>query len=114
LYDSNKEGQKSILLKSINYIKSNYNKDITLEKISDKFNLSPYYYSRIFKEFTGKNYSEYITYIRIENAKRMLQENLLSVKEIGFKIGYNDPNYFSRVFKKVLGISPTEYKSKLN
>lgn len=105
---------KSILLKSIDYIKNNYNKDITLDKVANEFNLSPYYFSRTFKEFTGENYSEYVTNIRIEKAKEMLKKQNLSIKEICFKVGYNDPNYFSRVFKKVERISPTEYKYNLN
>lgn len=113
LYREDQNNCKNILLKSIDYIKNNYYKDITLDKVANKFNLSPYYFSRTFKEFVGVNYSEYITEIRIEKAKQMLKDHDLSIKEICFKVGYNDPNYFSRVFKKVEKISPTEYKSNV-
>ncbi len=47
---------------------------------------------------------------RIDIAKEMLRTNKYSVKEICYQIGYNDPNYFSRLFKKLVGVSPTEYK----
>lgn len=103
---------KNIISKSIEYINNNFTKDIMLEEVSNYVNVSSFYFSKLFKEYTGKNYVDYITDLRIEIAKKKLRVGNASIKEICYEVGYNDPNYFSRVFKKIEGISPTEYKMK--
>ena len=75
-------------------------------------NISPYYFSKLFKEATGENFIEYLTNIRIDKAKELLEKSDLSMKEICAMCGYSDPNYFSRTFKKNVGLTPTEYKEK--
>ena len=77
-------------------------------------NTSPYYFSRIFKEETGKNFVEYLTGVRMERAKELLKEGRCSIKEICCMTGYSEPNYFSRTFKKNMGITPTEYSRKFS
>lgn len=106
------EQSKRILNEALDYIQENYNKDITLESVANYVNVSPFYFSRCFKEITGINFIDYLTDYRIKAAKDMLRKGMLNVKEICYKVGYSDPNYFSRVFKKIEGISPTEYKHK--
>ena len=76
-------------------------------------NISPYYFSKVFKEECGLNFIEYLTNIRIDKAKELLEKSNLSIKEICVSCGYTDPNYFSRSFKKNVGVTPTEYKEKL-
>jgi two-component system response regulator YesN len=95
------------------YIMENSNTDISLEMIADRVNLSPYYISKLFKEQLGLNYIDFLTECRIERAKSLMSDSELSLKEITFEIGYNDPNYFSRVFKRVYGMSPTEYRKMI-
>lgn len=95
------------------YIMENSHADISLEMIADRVNLSPYYISKLFKEQLGLNYIDYLTECRIERAKSLMSDSELSLKEITYEIGYNDPNYFSRVFKRVYGISPTEYRKQI-
>ena len=94
------------------YITDNLKEDLNLESIAHNFNLSPYYFSRTFKEVMGCNLTDYINTIRIKKAKELLIENKMSIKEIGYTVGYSDPNYFSKVFKKYEGYSPKEYKVK--
>ncbi len=94
------------------YITDNLKEDLNLESIAHNFNLSPYYFSRSFKEVMGCNLTDYINTIRIKKAKELLIENKMSIKEIGYTVGYSDPNYFSKVFKKYEGYSPKEYKFK--
>ena len=101
---------RNVILKAIEYINNNFKKDIMLEEVASFVNISSFYFSKIFKEYTGKNYVDYITDLRIEVAKEKLREGIISIKEICYEVGYNDPNYFSRVFKKIEGLSPTEYK----
>lgn len=106
------ERSKSIIEMSKDYIKNNFNKDISLDDVSRAANISPYYFSKIFKEGTGQNFIEYLTNIRIEKAKELLDTTEHSMKEICTICGYSDPNYFSRSFKKNVGVTPTEYKSR--
>jgi two-component system response regulator YesN len=96
------------------YIKNNYSKPLSLDEVSYMVNISPYYFSKIFKEGTGENFIEYLTNIRIEKAKELLSNSDYSMKEICVMVGYSDPNYFSRSFKKNVGVTPTEYKELEN
>lgn len=104
------ERTNDIIIKAKQYIDQNYNKDISLDDISRNMNLSPYYFSKLFKEETGENFVEFLTGIRIEKAKQLLINPEMSMKEICSDVGYSDPNYFSRIFKKVVGQTPTEYR----
>lgn len=106
-----KEAQSSSVIdKAKEYIGTKYNKDISLDDVSREVDISPYYFSKIFKEATGENFIEYVTNIRISKAKELLQNSELSMKEICAAVGYSDPNYFSRTFKKNVGVTPTEFK----
>lgn len=100
----------SIVGRAREYIKAHYQKDISLDDVSREVNISPYYFSKLFKEETGENFIEYVTAVRMEKAKELLENTNKSMKEICLEIGYADPNYFSRSFKKNLGVTPTEYK----
>ncbi len=106
-----KEAQSSSIIdKAKDYIGARYNKDISLDDVSREVDISPYYFSKIFKEATGENFIEYVTNIRITKAKELLKNSEYSIKEICAEVGYSDPNYFSRTFKKNVGVTPTEYK----
>ena len=107
-----KEGKATngIINKAKEYIHRNYSRDISLDDVSKDVNISPYYFSKVFKDETGENFIEYLTNIRINKAKELLQNTNMSMKEIGCEIGYMDPNYFSRIFKKNIGVTPTEFK----
>lgn len=94
------------------YIKEHIAENITLEKMSEVSKLSSYYISRLFKKCLKMNFSDYVTYVRIKNAKNLLKNPYLSIKEISFKSGYADPNYFARVFKKETQISPTTFRKR--
>lgn len=104
------EKSKTIIETAKDYIRDNFHKDISLDDISRAVNISPYYFSKIFKEETGENFIEYLTNIRIDKAKELLSGTEYSMKEICSMVGYSDPNYFSRSFKKHVGVTPTEFK----
>ena len=76
-------------------------------------NISPYYFSKLFKEEAGENFIEYLTKVRIAHAKELLRNPALSIKEICILSGYSDPNYFSRIFKKQEGVTPSEYRDSM-
>lgn len=105
-----KENKVSLVIETaMDYIDKNFSKDIRLKEVAEEVAISPQYFSKIFKKELGVNFIEYLTQIRMEHAKKMLKDKSMSIKEICFIIGYNDPNYFSRLFKKVEGVSPTDY-----
>ena len=104
------EKSNDIIKTARKYIDDNFAKDISLDDVSRKVNISPYYFSKIFKEEIGLNFIEYLTNIRMDKAKELLTESNMSMKEICGACGYTDPNYFSRSFKKNVGVTPTEYK----
>ena len=109
-----KEIQASgVIARAKAFLEDNYKKDISLDDVSRTVDISPYYFSKLFKEQTGENFVEYLTNIRIENAKKLLQNCDLSIKNICADTGYSDPNYFSRIFKKLVGVTPTEYRERL-
>ncbi len=100
----------SVVERARSYIDYHFNKDISLDDVSREVDISPYYFSKLFKEETGKNFVEYVTEIRMNRAKELLLGSDMSMKEICSAVGYADPNYFSRTFKKNMGVTPTEYK----
>lgn len=100
----------SLILKARTYIDRNFGRDITLEEVSREVSVSPHYFSKLFKSETGENFIDYLTSVRISKAKEYLEGGKFSVKEICYQVGYSDPNYFSRIFKRVVGVTPTEFK----
>lgn len=107
---TNKFETDDIIRQAMKYIEENYNEDIKLAKLAKEIYISPDYFSRLFKKVAGCTYVEYITKIRIENAKLLLANPIISIAEVAKKTGYSDPNYFSKVFKKNVGLSPSQYK----
>ncbi len=91
-------------------MRENYDKDIALEDISRAVNLSPFYFSRFYKEETGVNFIDRLTGIRMDKAKELIADSTLSMKDVARTVGYSDPNYFSKLFKKVVGTTASEYK----
>lgn len=108
--DTTATAQK-IIEKATRYIMENYHRELSLIEVATYVNLSPYYFSRFFKENMGLNFSEQLLQIRIDKAKTLLCQNACSVKDVSYQVGFNDPNYFSKVFHKVTGIKASDYKS---
>lgn len=98
--------------KAIEFIDKNYKKQISLEDVAKHVHISPSHFSRGFKEFTGINFIDYVTKKRIEEAKKLLLTTNLNIGEVGLMVGYDDPNYFGRVFKNMVGMPPSKFKVK--
>lgn len=99
--------------KSLKYIEENYSRDITLQRLAEECNVSYHYFSKIFKQVTGKNYKEYIDYVRVTEAEKLMLTNRYSVSEVSYKVGISDQSCFYRLYKRVRGCSPTEFKAKM-
>lgn len=111
IQDINKD-QKNILAiqKAAEYIQKNFRKKVTIEDIAQEVYLSPCYISRIFKQGLGYTLTEYLTRVRIEEAKTMLKDPRYNVMRAGKESGFDNPAYFTRVFKKNEGITPSRFK----
>lgn len=92
------------------FISKNYQKDLSLKSLAKRFNYSPGYLSRAFKDVTGFNFVEYKNNVRIKEAGKMLQQSNLSVTEIASRVGFNNITHFGRVFKDITDLSPLEYR----
>jgi two-component system response regulator YesN len=100
------------IIKAMQYIDDNYTEDIGLSNLAAYVGLSESYLSYLFKKETGKGIANYISHLRLEEGKRLLQTSDLSVNEIVQKIGFSNIYYFSNTFKKAYGFSPTEYRKR--
>jgi two-component system response regulator YesN len=106
-----KKQQKDLLNKAIDFIDERYAEEtISLDKVAQKVNISPNYFSAMFSQEVGQTFVEYLTAKRISEAKRMLLQTELRSSEIAFAVGFRDSHYFSFVFKKVSGCTPSEYR----
>ncbi|WP_198543899.1 helix-turn-helix domain-containing protein [Petroclostridium xylanilyticum] len=98
--------------KILEYVNENLSRDISINDIADWIGFSTAYVSKIFKENIGKNYIDYLNGSRIEKAKQLLKNTQLPVKEVGFRVGFNNIQTFMRTFKKYEGITPGQYRDK--
>ncbi|WP_147676536.1 AraC family transcriptional regulator [Algibacter pacificus] len=96
------------------FLLNNLNKNFTLDEIATKFNYSKSYLHTKFKAKTGYPILVFFNLKKIQKACEYLNYTDLSVKEISFKIGFDDPLYFSRIFKNFMGKSPRNYKQNLD
>ncbi len=96
----------------IQYIKDNYREAISLQDLANSYYISDSYFSRIFKQHTGKNFIEYVTDFRITKAKDLLVYSSLKTNEVSTSVGYLDQRYFSQIFKRHTGMTPSSYKKK--
>ena len=100
---------RQVFESAVDYIYNNYSKNITLEDVAKYVYISPYYFSHGFKEYIGMSFVEYLKRVRIEEAKKLLLTTDMSIRKICNRVGYSDPNYFSRVFKSVMGVAPSSF-----
>ena len=100
-----------IILSAKKCIHQNYQNNISLDFVADYLCLSPNYFSKIFKKYTGQGFVDYLTDIRIKHATELLQSGKYMVYEVAGMVGYDNSSYFSQIFKKKTGISPYKVKS---
>lgn len=92
------------------FMEENISQKINLQQIADSLKLSKFYFSKKFLQHTGVSPIRYFLELKIKHACKLLDESNISVKDVALKIGYDDPYYFSRLFKKIMGLSPTQYR----
>ena len=110
IVENDTTGRNTVEKEMISYIQQNYKGKILLREFGEQFHLSEKYISRYFKEHFHITLSQYVTYLRLEHAKQMLQETDISVTEVAMQSGYQNISYFIRSFKKTYGVSPLKYR----
>lgn len=107
---NNSNVSNDYLQNAITYITANYNTEIHIKDLADSCNLSLSHFMYLFKEETGMTPLAYQQTLRIKDTMSALISSKVSITEIAAQVGYQDPLYFSRVFKKIVGMSPREYR----
>ena len=110
IVENDTTGRNTVEKEMVSYIQQNYTGKILLREFGEQFHLSEKYISRYFKEHFHITLSQYVTYLRLEHAKQMLQETNISVTEVAMQSGYQNISYFIRSFKKTYGVSPLKYR----
>ena len=98
--------------KAIAYIVENPSEDITLKSMAKSLNIVPDYFSKLFHDSVGTTFKNYLNIVRIDYAKRLLEESDLSVTAVGLECGYNSTAHFFRVFKKYTLTTPFKYREQ--
>ncbi|HEX8545511.1 MAG TPA: AraC family transcriptional regulator [Cytophagaceae bacterium] len=101
---------QDIIETTISYMREHLHEKITLETFAKLVNRSASHYSLVFKNRTSKSPIEYFNYLKIQRASQLLDFTSLPVHEIGERLAFDDPFYFSRLFKKIMGMSPSKYR----
>lgn len=99
--------------KSLQYIETNYSREISIAEIAHHVGLNKNYFSSIIKKQLGITLQGYLIKFRMNKACELLSNKILSIGDIARSVGYNDPLVFSKTFKKVKGVSPKEYRQRI-
>jgi AraC-like DNA-binding protein/ligand-binding sensor protein len=94
------------------YIARHLSDRIRLGDIARALNMSPFHFCRTFKQFTGRTFVEYLSHVRVERAKILLRDRGLRVSEVAYEVGFQTLTHFNRTFRKLVGCSPTDYRSQ--
>jgi len=106
------KGNQKLISEVTHYIEELLHTNITLRDIANKFSFSPNHLGFLFKENTGKSFTDYIIGLRMEKARRLLQNPKLKVFEVADQVGYKNLTYFCRQFRKEYGVSPGDYRKQ--
>lgn len=111
--DSSEENRYLPLINiAVQYIEENFNKDISMADVANSVSMSYNYFSKLFKEQTHHTFSEYLTEVRMREARILLKDPGNKIKDIALEVGYESVYSFSRAFKQYFGTSPKELKNK--
>lgn len=109
----NRQKRNQWLIKEVkNYISKHYAQPLSLEMLAEFLSVSPFFLSRVFNSESGFSLSEYLTMVRMNQAKTLLLDGRMNVSEIADAVGYEDSGYFSKVFKRHFGCSPSSMSCK--
>ena len=101
------------LRKVEDYVRDQLAEEISVDKLAEVVELSPFHFSRVFKQSTGMSPLQFVTRQRITRAQQLIRETSRSLIEIALDVGYTSPSHFAQIFRRVVGVTPTEFRSAL-
>ena len=108
------QGAGSFLVDSaVSYMREHYQEKLTLQEVADKCYVSQWHLSKLLNKYMEMSFYDILNSIRIENAKRLLEDPGLKIGQIGEMVGYADAAHFTRTFKKLEGINANEYRNRM-
>ncbi|MDH4607266.1 response regulator transcription factor [Pseudomonas sp. BN102] len=99
--------------KVMHYIDQNFRESVDQKELAQRCGMTPFRFSRLFKEVNGVGFMEYILGKRMDYAKALLENSQMPVTSIGYEAGFKDPSYFARAFKQLAGCTPSDYRQSL-
>ncbi|HEY0828448.1 MAG TPA: response regulator [Bacilli bacterium] len=101
------------IVKAKHYCQRHYAEDITLSQVAEFVGYNKAYFSSLFKKNSDVPFWDYLTRIRVDKAKELLETSELNVYEVGKRVGYHNPSHFGKMFKDAVGLTPAEFKFKM-
>ena len=112
IFNGQKMHDDDMVQQAQQYIENNVEEKISMEELSAKFNVGRRNFDRRFIKATGNTPVEYLQRVKIEAAKKAFETNRKTINEVMYEVGYSDVKAFREVFRKIVGMSPLEYKKK--
>ena len=101
------------IAKGIMYMENDMNQEKSISQIAEMCHVSPSYFRKLFKKYSGLSPIEYQIQTKMSRAKELIMTNTMQITEISYALGFFDASYFCKLFKKHVGLSPKEYKKSL-
>lgn len=111
LFEPEKDG---IIKQVCDFVLENASNEIKVDTVSKNMYINKSYICKLFKQRTGMTVNGYITMVKMESAKRLLEEDSVKASNVANNVGYKDPDYFNKLFKKYYGLSPKDYKQQIS
>ena len=102
--------QKDIIIKAMGFIKSNFNEKLSLEAVASKFYLSPSYFSRLFRQYAGMTFNEYVANVRVNEVIQLLNNSQINILDAAMQCGFSSSSGFYKTFRHITGFTPKAYK----
>lgn len=107
-----KDKGNSYIRKALRFIADNYFEHLELAAVADFVQLSPSYFSTLFRQVVGMNFREYLCRVRVEESKRLLLSTEFALADIAVSVGFPDQSYYCKIFKRIVGVSPGKFRSQ--
>jgi len=111
LFPDEKKVESDVIQSAISYIQQNFRTELRLCDVASHVYLNPAYFSSLFKQAAGCSFKDYLTNLRIEEARSLLVKTNMSIVDIAMSCGFSSQSYFSRVFREKTGFSPKSFRS---
>jgi AraC-like DNA-binding protein/ligand-binding sensor protein len=102
-----------VITRARQFIHEHQHEELSLGQVAKAVHTSTFYFCKLFKKATGINFTDYVSRVRIEQARQLLLNPNLRVSEIAYEVGFQSLTHFNRVFKRIVGQSPTQYRARL-